>query len=269
MTENLVERIKTLPPLPKTLVEVQAICDKVDGTVSELAKVIEHDPMIVANLLKSANSPLFSFGKEIESVSQAVSLFGMSMTRSIAMNASIKKLLKVDMEPYGISPESFADISSQQAALAAKWFSKVDPSKKDKLFLAALMQETGKILVADTVLQNNESDQFRSDIEFATNIASVETSYVGETSAFVTAAIFKHWKMDPMLIEMIFYSDSPSDVEGESQILASALFVIRTAVPVNAPLSEASITRALAVAKKLGFDHEVLEDSIDEILELR
>ncbi len=51
----------------------------------------------------------YCFGKEIKSVSQAVSLFGMSMTRSIAIGNSVRKLLNVDMEPYGITSEKFAD----------------------------------------------------------------------------------------------------------------------------------------------------------------
>ena len=142
MNPSIVERIKSLPPLPKTLVDIQAICNRPDGSVGELSTVVEGDPMIVANLLKSANSPLYGFGKEIGSVSQAVSLFGMSMTRSVAISASVKKLLKVDMAPYKVTPDQFADISTMQASLINRWFAKVDPSKKDKLFLAALLQET-------------------------------------------------------------------------------------------------------------------------------
>ncbi len=269
MNPSILERIKALPPLPKTLVEMQAICDRPDGSIAELAAVVEHDPMIVANLLKSANSPLYGFGKEISSVQQAVSLFGMSMTRSIALSASVRKLLKVDMAPYNVSPDNFADISSKQAQLITRWYKRIDPSKKDMLFLAALMQETGKIIIADEILQNDESETFKSEISATHNIAQVEHSFVEETTATVTAAIFKHWGFDEELVNMIFYSDNPTKAPSEVKEYALALHIVKTAIPVNNPLSEVSITFALKKAADAGFDHEVLEDEIDAIMALK
>lgn len=266
MNPALVERIKALPPLPKTLIEIQAICDRPDGSIGELASVVEQDPMIVANLLKSANSPLYGFGKEIDSVAQAVSLFGMSMTRSVAISASVKKLLKVDMAPYQVTPDQFAEISSKQAALISRWFKKIDPAKKDKLFLAALLQETGKILIADEVMKGEESVQFESEISATHNIASIEHSFVGETTASITAAIFKFWGFEDELVHMIFYSDNPQHAPEDIKQMAYALHIVKSAIPVNAPLGETSINIALKRASDAGFDHEILEDAIDEML---
>jgi HD-like signal output (HDOD) protein len=269
MNPSILERIKSLPPLPKTLVEVQAVCDRPDGSIGELASIVEHDPMIVANLLKSANSPLYGFGKEIASVSQAVSLFGMSMTRSVAISASVKKLLKVDMAPYKITPDQFADISSTQAALINRWFKKIDPSKKDKLFLAALLQETGKIIIADEILQRDEAELFESEILSTHNIASIEHSFVEETTASVTAAIFKFWGFDDEFVQTILYSDQPQKAPENIRQMAYALHIVKHAVPVNAPLGETSIAIALKKASDAGFDHEILEDEIDALLETK
>ena len=43
-----------------------------DASIMDLAKAVEHDPMIIANLLKAANSPLYGFSREINAISQAV-----------------------------------------------------------------------------------------------------------------------------------------------------------------------------------------------------
>ena len=48
------------------------------------------------------------------SVAQAVSLFGMSMTRSIGLGNSVRKLLNVDMEPYGITSDRFSLLSVKE-----------------------------------------------------------------------------------------------------------------------------------------------------------
>ncbi|MEJ2373546.1 MAG: HDOD domain-containing protein [Sulfurimonas sp.] len=139
MKSSIIESIKSLPPLSKTIADIEEVYKDSEAGIGDLAKVIEHDPMIVANLLKTANSPLYGFGKEIKSVSQAVSLFGMSMTRSIALGNALRKLLNVDMQPYGITSEDFAEISSAQAKLMDKWYSKIDKEKAEKLHLAAFL----------------------------------------------------------------------------------------------------------------------------------
>ncbi len=267
MKSSIVESIKSLPPLSKTISEINRVYNDPEAGVVEMAKVIEGDPMVVANLLKAANSPLYGFAKEIKNVSQAVSLFGLSMTRSIAVGSAIRKLLNVDMEPYGITSEKFAEISSQQAALAYRWFKKIDKAKAEKLHLIAFLQETGKILIASDIIQEDETIAFKSEIELTNNIAAVEKSFVDTTTSLVSALIFKHWKFDEEFVEILKYADYPSQAPDAIQDLSSALHIVKTVVAVNKPFAEPSIILGLKKAEKFGFDHEVLEDSIDEMLE--
>ena len=232
-----------------------------------MVKVIEEDPMIIANLLKAANSPLYSFQAEINNVAQAVTLFGMSMTRSIVLGNSVRKLLNVDMEPYATSSEKFAEMASKQATLIHSWYKKIDKQKADKLFLAALLQETGKILIASHIIQKDEMITFRSEIEMTHNIPMVEKSYVDETTAAVTAAIFEHWGFDEDFVDMIRYSDDPSNAPEDIKEYAMALHIVKTIIPINDPLGEISINIGLKTASDAGYNHEILEDCIDDMLD--
>lgn len=268
MKSSILESIKSLPPLPKTITEIQRIYHNPESSIADLVKVIEDDPMIIANLLKAANSPLYSFKKDIASVSQAVSLFGMSMTRSIILGNSVRKLLNVDMEPYGTTSEKFAEVSSKQAALMLSWYKKIDRAKSDKLFLASLLQETGKILIASYIIQNDETTTFKSEIEMTNNIAAVEQSYLNETTASVTAAIFEHWEFDKDFVEMIRFSDNPQKAPQDIIEYATALNIVKSIVPINNPLSEIAINIGLKKASDAGYKHELLEDSIDDMLDI-
>ncbi len=267
MKSSLVDSIKSLPALPKTIVEMQQVCADPEAAINDLVKVVDKDPMIVANLLKAANSPLYCFGKEIKSVSQAVSLFGMSMTRSIAIGNSVRKLLNVDMEPYGVSSEKFADISNQQAILMHNWYSKIDRKKMEDLFLACFLQETGKIIIASDIIKEDLLYNFKSEIETTNNIPQVEFSYVEETTATVTAAIFEHWKFDPTFVEMIHFSDTYKKAPEEIKEYATALNIVKTIIPINAPFSDQSITFGLRKAADAGYDHEMLEDVVDAVMD--
>lgn len=246
---------------------MQRVCNDPNASIADLVKTVEHDPMIVANLLKAANSPLYSFRREITSVSQAVSLFGMSMTRSIGLGNSVRKLLNVDMEPYGISSERFAEISSMQAALMHSWYSKIDRTKADKLFLASFLQETGKIVIASDVIQEDLATNFKADIDMSIDIARVERTYIEETTATVTAAIFTHWNFDQEFVDMIHYSDTPEAAPEEVREYSTALNIIKTIIPINNPFGDHPMTQGLKKAEAAGYDLTKLQASINSILE--
>jgi len=268
MKSSILESIKSLPPLPKTIADIDRVYADSESGIKELSKVIEQDPMIVANLLKAANSPLYGFGKEITNVAQAVSLFGMSMTRSIALGNAVRKLLNVDMQPYGVSSERFAEISAMQATLIQKWYANIDTEKAQKLYLAAFLQETGKILIASDVIKEDEDISFASEIEMSYNIPAVEKSYVGVTSAEVTASIFEHWDFDDEFVMMIHYSDAPTYAPDNIKEFSTALNIVKTALAINRPFDDQSINFALRKARDAGYDHEVLEDVIDDMLDM-
>ena len=267
MKDFITNSIKSLPPLSQTLIDVNRVCANKDASVADLVNVLKNDPMIVANILKLANSPLYNFGKDIKNISQAVSRFGMKMTQSIVINNSIRKLLNVDMKPYGVSSGKFAEISLLQSTLIMNWYKNVDETKVEELYLAGFLQEVGKILIANYIIQENESISFLSEINTTNNIAQVEKIYAETTSSEVTAKIFEHWNFDKKFIEMIKYADNPKDASQKIKEYATALNIVKTIIPVNQPLSEQSINFGLRKAYEVGYNHEILEDKIDEILE--
>lgn len=267
MKNSIIDNIKALPPLSSTIVKINQIYADENASTKDMANAIEHDPMIVANILKIANSPLYGFGREIRNVSQAVSLFGMSMTRSIAIGNSIRKLLNVDMQPYRVTSDEFARISSLQAALMLSWYKKIDRQKAEKLYLAAFLQETGKILIASEVIQNDEAISFASEVENSNNLAMVEKAYVNATCGEVTALVFKHWGFDEEFIEMIRYSDAPTQAPSEVREFATALKIVKTVLPLNKPFAEVSINFGLKIAQDAGYKVELLEEAIQNMMQ--
>ncbi|MDO8454504.1 MAG: HDOD domain-containing protein [Sulfurimonas sp.] len=269
MKSSIVDSIKSLPPLPKTIADVNLIYANEDSSLSDMTKAIESDPMIVANILKAANSPLYGFGREIQSVAQAVALFGMDMTRSIAVGNSVKKLLNVDMQPYRVTSERFAEISSLQAALMLKWYNKVDKKKAAKLYLAAFLQETGKIIIASNIMQNDETISFASEVEMSNNLAEVEKAYLDVTASEVTARVFEHWGFDSEFINIIRYADDPQAAPEEIREYSMALNIIKTIIPVNKPFSEVAINFGLKKAMDAELDYRSLEEAIEEMIDVQ
>lgn len=265
MRESLTQSIKSLPPLSSTIMEINRVYEDKDSSVADMIKVVQNDPMIVANLLKVANSPLYSLGREITNIAQAVGLFGMGMTRSIALGNAIRKLLNVDMLPYGITSDRFAHISNLQAMLIKQWYGSISKQKAEQLYLGAFLQEVGKILIASEIIKDDETTQFASEIETSNFVAVVENNFVGATSAAISALVFEHWKFKSDFIDMIRYSDTPQKAPEAIREFSNALHIVKRIVPVNKPFAEISINVGLKLAQDSGYDTHVLKEAIESI----
>lgn len=99
MNELLVQSIDTLPPLPKTVCDLQAYIDSAGAnvTIDKVAQIISGDPLVTAKLLQLANSPFYGFSREITTIQQVINLLGVGNIRNIVIADSIKTDSKVDM----------------------------------------------------------------------------------------------------------------------------------------------------------------------------
>lgn len=266
MNEALLAKIRSLPPLPETVIELQKVCSNPDASLADLAKIIEKDPMVTANLIKAANSPFYGFSREIASVGQAVSLFGMSTVKGIAMSNSVTNALKIDLTPYGIQPHRFAEISSMQNALLQKWKPSSDKKLMDTLTTASFLQETGKVIIAQEIIRLGKGSEFKERIQSAP-ISEVEIEYVGETTASITAAIFEHWRFEEYIIEAIKSSDAPLKAEGDMRFCASVLSVLKSSVDIINTLNDVALENARKKANQYGLQLQQLEAALAKLKE--
>ena len=72
MTEDILKKIKQLPPLPESAMQIEAVYQNPDSSFNDMVKILEKDPLLTADILKAANSPLYGFSREINAISQAV-----------------------------------------------------------------------------------------------------------------------------------------------------------------------------------------------------
>ncbi|MCD8212828.1 MAG: HDOD domain-containing protein [Campylobacter sp.] len=263
MIDEFKNQIKSLPPLPKSFQKILEVFNG-DGGINELAKVIESDPMMAAEILKTANSPLYGFNRQIKTILQAVGLFGKNMTKALVVNSTAKGLLKVNVEPYGVSPEQFVNISNLQGAIAKNWFKKVAPSKADDIFLCALLQDTGKILIADQIIKRDDVSFFKNDISMF-DISRVEMNNFNTTSILITADVFEHWGFDADIVQTIRHSNDPKNAPDEFKQQAWALFITRVLANQKQQLSELGVQSGLNLAAECGFSEQILKDVIDEV----
>ena len=261
----ILQKIESLPPLPKTVIEIGEFRKKPNKEAIELLNIIEKDALIISTLLKISNSAMFGFRSKVETPSRAVSLLGINFTISVAIGGTVQNLLMTNLEPYGINSDDFMRASNISSTLANLWLSKIDFDLKEELLLPALLQETGKFILADLLVSEKKSDLFKSKIASGSSIEDAEKELLEITTSQITAQIFRHWKLSDNLINMIEFVDDILKVAPEYLQKSQMLDVIKTACNINNPLSEENSAKAIKKALAYGFDINLLKNSISTL----
>ncbi|WP_024955382.1 HDOD domain-containing protein [Sulfurospirillum arcachonense] len=268
MDSNILKKIKALPPLDDTITKIQRICTDKDSSLNDLVKVVEGDPMLTANILKSSNSPLYGFSREIKNISHAISLFGMATIRGFALSSAIKQNIKIDLSPYDLTNHKFLEISIAQSALTFNWFSKVDREMLDILVPASFMMEVGKIVIAHELIEKNLTEKFQAKLKTLSSpdeVSQLEKEFIGFDNEEITAKIFEQWNLEEELVETIRYSNTPSEADEHIQPYATALQIIKKCINIFGQLQDNNIASSLEVLAQHNLNQEVFLNAIEKV----
>ena len=265
MNEDLLKQIKQLPPLPETAMGIEAVYQNPNSTFEDMVKILEKDPLLTADILKSANSPLYGFSREITKVSQAVSLFGMGTIRGFALASVINNSFDLDLSPYNISNMQYTKRAEEQNAFITSWYIRKNPKILGILSPAAFLIDIGKVIIAKSLLDNKKNDEFSKAIKDAESISEVERAFVGSDTAHVTAKIFDHWRFEEDLIHSIEFSDTPQEAPEEVTLCAQSLHVSKTLIKLDATLTPETIEAARTLAESYQLDLDSFDKAVENI----
>lgn len=265
MNTVLKQKIQRLPALPESAIKLEAIYHNPNSTFDDMVKVLELDPLLTADILKAANSPLYGFTREISSISQAVGLFGMGTIRGFALAMIVKKCFELNLSPYNISNSQFSDLSKTQNALAVNWYLRKNPRLMELLSPASFLIEIGKVLIAHLLLEEEKAELFKEKLASCKSVRALEEEMCDTHTAEVSADIFDHWKFDEKLIKLIRHSGEPEKVDEDLKEATEVLEVIRVATGLDGIFTQETLSQAKVLIKKYALDLESFETAIEKM----
>jgi len=263
MTEEILKKIKQLPPLPESAMQIEAVYQDPDSSFNDMVKILEKDPLLTADILKAANSPLYGFSREINAISQAVGLFGMGTVRGFALASIVKKSFSLDLSPYGINNDMFSALSKKQHGLMTAWCLRKENRLLGVLSPAAFLVEIGKVLIAQQVITEGKEEAFASALKEIGDVEAAEREIVGADTPEVSATIFEQWKFESSLIDVIRNCQNPDKATEEDKRAASILHVVRVTVPINGVITDESIAAAKELIERYGLDMESFDTALE------
>ena len=266
MNEILSKKIDSLPPLPKTIIDLEEFKKSADKDLDKLLVIIEQDPLIVATLLKVANSAMFGFNNKVETASRALHLLGINFTLSIAFGSAIKNAFDTDLAAYNITADGFLRIANMSSNLLSTWLGRVDNTLKEELLLPVFLLETGRFVLSSVAADDGKTESFLKDITAnPQNISDIEKEYFDMTSTAVTSSIFKYWNLSEKLITIIEYTDDLDNCPEKYLKDAQVLNVVKTICNVCDPLSDKFVQDGINKAESFGLNTSALEKAIEKM----
>lgn len=264
ITEELIAQIKQLPPLPDSVREIERIYANADSTFSDLVVVVEKDPMLTAELLRASNSPLYGFSKEITSVEQAVSLFGMGMVRGFALATIVKQNISLDLSAYKLSFDDLSRLSTLRNRFVSNWYRKIDAKKASILSAAVFLMELGKVVIAKLIKEQDKTLAFQ---ELLTNmpVHKAEIELCGSQCLEVSANMFKFWNFGDDLIGTIYYAINYKKAPKEFQELALVLYLTRELIGTDFKLNTAKVEKAQTLLESNGYESQPFLEAVKKI----
>ncbi len=263
--ESIVNRVKAMPPLPESVVKVEKLFAQRDPSIVELIKIVEADSILTADILAMVNTPLYSFSKEIVSVYQAVTLFGMNAIRGLVLSSMMKNSFVFDMSPYNVTNARFQEISSLQSNFMFQWYMAINIEEATLLIPIAFLMETGKLIIANEVSKSDYKDEFSRMIEEEESIDETEKLFTGLSSSEVTALLFEHWNFNETFVNIIRGSADPSNVDEEYVKYSQALDIVKTLINIHEVITPQSIEDATQKAQDYQFDVDKLDRTIKRV----
>jgi HD-like signal output (HDOD) protein len=207
--KKLISQVSSLPSLPDLYVRIQKELQSEDPSVQRVGKIIEQDVAMSAKVLQLVNSSFFGLRQHVASPSQAVSLLGLDILRSLVLVVHVFSQSKtLEGTTFSIEAIQHHSLAVGRYAQAIAKTEKVETKATDDAFMAGILHDAGKL-----VLINNLSDRYREALSFAHNnhilLIEAEKEYFGATHAEVGAYLLGLWGFPDPIVEATAFHHVP------------------------------------------------------------
>jgi len=265
--QRYIAQVGDLPSVPAVASAVLQVTADPNASAESLRAVIDRDPALCARILKVANSSLYSFSREIETVQHAIALLGFRTVTSIVLAASLREVFT----HFGLAEKQIWEHSTICGAVAARLasYGPVDVDRDDA-FTAGLLHDLGKIALNNTARKRYTTVLSRVYNE-GLSFVEAERDELGFDHAELGAAVAAKWKLSRSLENAIRYHHDPEGAarRTESDRRLTALTSVVTASCTRLGVGRRGPVESLDLGSLWSWSMLGLtEDDIERVLEI-
>jgi HD-like signal output (HDOD) protein len=172
--------------------------DDPGAATEKIARMIAHDPVLTADVLRLANSAIYRTSPApIETIQKAIVVLGADALRGLVATAMLQPVFRATRSNFPRFPRLLWERTERAARAAEMYALKTLPQDRFEAQLAALMSALGPLVVYGATL-----DAYAGRPNLAPN-ASLCASLITALGPQVAVRVAQHWESSPRLLAAI------------------------------------------------------------------
>jgi HD-like signal output (HDOD) protein len=165
MKSELIEMIEKIQMLPETIQKVDEVFKNPTTTTGDMVKALYSDPLLIARILKLANSPLFGLSRTVTDIAHAVALLGRDVVHIFVVVSIIDETMDLNISPYGLTKENYLDRAQIQHAIGSGLASKISMKSLPMVSLGSYLLGLGRVVISRYLIETNQADAFSKEFQ--------------------------------------------------------------------------------------------------------
>jgi HD-like signal output (HDOD) protein len=144
--ERIFQNIRDLPTLPTVYLALSEVIADPRSTAQDISQIVSNDPASASRVLRLANSVLYGFPGQIDTISRAVVVLGFDEVRNLVLATSVMDLFSKQDSAFDFRPGDFwahsigVGIATRLIGQACRL------SHVENLFVAGILHDIGKLV---------------------------------------------------------------------------------------------------------------------------
>lgn len=268
-SEELLDKLEKYPELPSPphiAAQIIELLKVPEADFKELMDSIAQDPALVAKILKTANSAMYARRREVTNMAQALLTLGQAATTTLALSFSLVSGLEQSAKPLSGFNLDFFWRRSLLAGFSARCLgSACGNDRKEELFLAALLQDIGLMVLA--MVEPGVYLELDGEMEHHEAVSRHEADMLGVDHAWIGAWLLERWELPSLICDAVRHSHCSDTQEVDCEFRTFATCVELSGKVADVMLTNACDAKIQELAVELGDNLDLEEAQILEILE--
>lgn len=208
---DILRSVRDLKPLSQSAARLLQLMGQPDHDFAQIIRVVEHDAVLTAKILRIVNSAAFALRSPVSSVSRAVPFLGTQTIVGIALETCSAHVFNDALTGYE-SERGALWRHSLRTALAAREIASftTDSISPDEAFTAGILHDIGKSVIS-SYLQGQAHELLQAtDIGQVKDYLEAERGQLGTDHCEVGAELGAQWNLPASLCEAIRWHHVPS-----------------------------------------------------------
>lgn len=222
---DIKRNVRQVPIISPVARKLALLLGEQNHSLRRALRLIEMDPNLTMQILRTANSVSFARNREIHSVKLAIPRLGEQVLYDIAIRASETELKLHPMESF-LFERNGLWVHSVYAALAAKQLAGMKPGLNLSLaYTAALLHDSGKAILSMHLRCDSEELSRRCSDPHDLDFCQLESDLLGMTHAQAGATLAQHWNLPGAICEALRLHHTPQYASSVHRRLVETIHV--------------------------------------------